>query len=116
MLRGCVTNLDRLSRMSLLEADYEIRLGQASPAEWPRTVPSEIETEPRGNSDRGLQRSPSLQIEHPVRTDLDGSGSGVASEECSRERATRPVARTDERDSEQRRLRVAPGNAAPQEY
>lgn len=75
----------------------------------------EIETEPSSNRDRRIQRPPAFQIEDAVRTDLDPGRARVPREECCSERATRPVARTNERDAYQRGLRAAAGHGAPEE-
>jgi hypothetical protein len=78
-------------------------------------VASEIDTEAISNRDSGVERTPAFQIEHTIRVDLDPRGGRVAGEKGCGKRATRPVARTNERDSEQEDLGAAAGHAAPEE-
>lgn len=76
---------------------------------------SEIDTEAISNRDSSVERTPALQIEHTVGVDLDPRGARLPGEESCSKRATRPVAGTNERDSEQENLRAAAGHAAPKE-
>jgi hypothetical protein len=78
-------------------------------------VASEIDAEAISYRDSGVERTPAFQIEQTVRVDLDPRGARVPGEKGCGERTTRPVARTNERDSEQENLRAASGRAAPEE-
>jgi hypothetical protein len=78
-------------------------------------VASEIDTEAISNRDSSVEGTPALKIEHTVGVDLDPRGARLPGEKSCGKRATRPVARTNERDSEQENLRAAAGHAAPEE-
>ena len=62
---------------------------------------SEIKTEPRRDSYSRVQGTPAFEVEYTVGADLDPRATRVSGEERRSKRATRPVAGTDERDSEQ---------------